>query len=242
MPQILRYTENWEVDLADWDVYTHAGPVTVELSSTQVIAGSKSLRCATGDVFARVNLVAKTTSSLPQPSTHGKLVQLIRLVDSGGGRLVGLACMQSARNITATGYHYMAHSNEPGAPTQILLDRVDNGGLIGNRVTLGTAAFTWTVGVDYALELEWDASNVAGLGGVQLYVRAGLASALPTLTEYINVLDASLAKLTTTVGQGPIFATPFAPTSVDVRYDNLQIYQSFPLGIPRPLFDAGVLR
>lgn len=242
MPQVLRYTETWEVDLNDWDVYTANGPVTVELSSTQVIAGTKSLRFATGDVFSRANLVAKTTSALPQPSTHGKLVQLIRLVDAGGGRLVGLSCMQSARNITATGFHYMARSSEAGAAIQVVLDRVDNGGLIGNRVNLGAANFTWTTGVDYALELEWDASDVAGLGGVQLYVRAGLAAALPTLTTYITYLDTSLAKLTTTLGQGPIFATPAFPTSVDVRYDNLQIYQSFPLGIPRPLFDAGVLR
>lgn len=206
--------------IADWDIYT-SGAMTIDETTDNAIADTKSLRVSVGDVATRANGVPKIASALPQPTLQGKLVQLIRPVTLGGGRFLGLACLQSARNITTSGAAYLAVLDG----TQVLLAKIASG-ISGSFTTLGSAAaFVINASTNYAIELEWDASDIVGLGGVQLWVRAGLAANLGALTEYVAHTDAS-SPLSVTLGQGWFFKTPTFPTAVNVRYDNTQIYQA----------------
>ena len=205
---------------ADWDIYT-SGVMTIDETTDNAISDTKSLRVSVGDVATRANGVPKTSSTLPQPSLKGKLTQLVRPVTLGGGRFFGLMSMQSARNVTTSGSAYLAVLDG----TQVLLAKIASG-ISGSFVTLGSAsAFVLSAATNYAIELEWDASDQAGAGGTQLWVRAGLATNLTALTEYVVHTDTS-GPLTTTLGEGWFFKTPTFPTAVDARYDNTQIYRA----------------
>lgn len=210
---------------ARWDVYS-SGTVSVGLDTVTKILGTGSLKFSVDNTASQVNLVPTLTGGLPQPATHGKVRQVIRPLSLGGGRVFGIATLQSARNITTSGTAYIAYLTG-----SILAIGKIAAGLSGAITILDSVAFPIVVGINYILEFEWNVDNVQ-LGGTDLYARV---IGVPVSYSTADILDhlgfsVKLQKidtsspLLTTLGYGPIFITPGSPSTVDVRYDHTMIF------------------
>jgi len=208
-----------------WDTYTN-GTVTVALDTITKIIGTSSLALSVNHTQAQANLVPTLTGGLPQPALRGKIRNVIRVLSLGGGRIFGLAAVQSARNITTSGSAYLAYLNG----THLTLGKI-TAGLSGTITILGDATFDLVTNLNYVLELEWNVDN-AQLGGVDLTAKVRSITDLQSnqseftnmlLTTSIHKIDKT-APLLTTLGQGLIFVTPAFPSTVDVRYDSTILF------------------
>lgn len=212
-----------------WNVYSN-GTVAVGLDTVVKIIGTSSLAISVNNAAAQVNLVPTVTGGLPQPALRGKMRQVLRFVNLGGGRKIGFAAVQSARNITTSGSAYVAYID---GGTLFLAKTTT--GLSGTLTTLASIPFgPLVIDTNYIFELEWNVDN-AQLGGVDLLTKVIRLSTFPVTEQYVETalvfnIDKQLhhidktSPLLATLGNGPIFITPGSPSTVDVRYDATILY------------------
>lgn len=209
-----------------WDTYKN-GTVSVGLDSVEVIVGTGSLEITgTASIASQVNLVPTLAGGLPQPALRGKLRQTIRPITLGGTKKLGLAAVQSARNITTSGSAYLAYLDG----SLLVLGKI-TAGLSGTVTVLDSVSFALVVNKNYVLELEWTV-DIAQLGGVDLYAAVRELSALETDTgeddfeeseRQIHKKDTS-SPLSVTLGNGPIYDIPASASVPSVRYDRTRIF------------------
>ena len=197
---------------ADWDVYNPANYNTINIDVSNVIIGVGSLRFdgVFGLTKRPVNMVPKVTSDLPHSLLKGKMRQLVKVVALGGGdNSVGIAALQSVRDITVTGTSAYLAEFVP-VSNLVRLSKITNG-LPGAFTTLASAAFSIVLNGIYALEFEW-VVDLIELGGTRLIVRTGTALDFSDLTQALSFTDTS-SPLQTTAGEGPFadFGTSQAP-------------------------------
>lgn len=203
--------------LADWDITkSHAG------ISAAIVGGRLRVDNAGYELSTSINILhGRLSSSYNRGFTQGKIRTKIEVrqdfeSDSYTGQY-GLLCMMSASDLTSTGSGY-AFIMEVGASQTWKVVKYTSGIKEVTGVTVldsGDTTVAPALDANFTMELQWAYDSL--IGGTNLVCRLGLASNNFTDLQTIYDVTDSSTPLTTSVGEGFLYADTESTALIDYK-------------------------
>ena len=193
-------------DLSAFTIYKANAGMLAVLDITNPILGSGSLKINRNGTTGRfVNMVRATA---PNSFTSGRARFLLDSTADSAADAIGFVFQQSQTDLTGgVGAAYGLYVQMTNSVTDTwtpLLYKFTAG--LGTGTTLATGtSYVAAPGTETAYEVEW-ILDVANLGGLQVKVKRGTASAYTNLVAdaALNIIITS-SVLTVSVGEGPFY-------------------------------------
>ena len=225
------------MSILDWDIYVDfPGNLLIFTDTAAPEIGTGSL--AFGHIntvdFTHANLVPTDDSAglSHGVAPNGRLRTVCRVdIHEGGTPLIsyfGVTALQSQDDLTAGGscYALLLASGE-GLVDPVLCLHKFTSGLPNGLPTppLISIPFPVTLGVPFAMELEWIV-DVPNLGGTFLLARTGTQTDFSDLTAQMSFVDTS-SPITTSVAEGVVasFKSNSVSDTKKVIFDNTTLFE-----------------
>lgn len=225
--------------LADFDIYRRNVGSTVAITTTTPLVAPGSLRWARGtvpDANAWIdNLVPVSPGThTPVGVVRGALACCVQIPttftqDNGNTHYTGILCVQSVRDLAATGsgktaYALCLQANDTDGITTVAVTRFTNA--LANPIPAPLWSLTLPTpiakGTLATFELEWDVNTL--WGGVRFLVRQGTATNYSDLTLLHDFIHEISPLPTASAGEGPLLISDTGATSnFEVRLDQWRL-------------------
>jgi hypothetical protein len=211
------------MSLADWDVYTSNTGLGLSINVlTPILSlgsgrfGGTSLGGGLNSIVINPTVASGRTSGV----TRGKFRSLFRYDDFTAGAKLGIAFMQSNKNIAeVSSTFYKAELLQSDGKLYLIKA---TGTTIGGGGTLASVYFSPGINTVFCLEVEWIV-DLGELGGTALFLRRGFATDYSDLTTVISYLDVS-SPLTTSVAESLYLIEQSAGGVFNLDFDQTALF------------------